>query len=119
MTFVRVLDARAARKSKVLRGNHKHHVDKNFRKAIMKRSAFKRKARRTKQQEDITKYKKQRNLVVKLNRETKLYYSNNVETSKNMKPFWDKRRPYCSNNHFYGDFKIILFKKELLKKKLC
>ena len=85
----------------------------------MKRSAFKRKASRTKQQEDITKYKKQRNLVVKLNRETKLHYSNNVETSKNLKPFWDKRRPYFSNKHLHGDFKIILFKKELLKKKLC
>ena len=33
----------------------------------MKRSALKRKATRTKQREDITKYKKQRNLVVKLN----------------------------------------------------
>ena len=45
-------------------------VDKNFRKAIMKLSALKQKASRTKQQEDITKYKKLRNLVVKLNRET-------------------------------------------------
>ena len=46
----------------------------------MKRSALKRKASRTKQQEDITKYKKQLNLVVKLNRETKLHYFNNLET---------------------------------------
>ena len=67
-TFVRVLDAHAPRKTKVLRGNHKPHVDKDLRKAIMKRSALKRKASRTKQQEDIIKYKKQRNLVVKLNR---------------------------------------------------
>ena len=55
--------------------------DKNLRKAIMKRSALKRKASRTKQQEDITKYKKQRNLVVKVNREIKLHYFNNLETS--------------------------------------
>ena len=40
----------------------------------MKRLPLKRKASRTKQQEDIKKYKKHQNLVVKLNRETKLYY---------------------------------------------
>ena len=75
-TFVRVLDAHAPRKTKVLRGNHKPHVDKNLRKAIMKRSALKRKASRTKQQQDIANYKKQRNFVVKLNKETKLQYFN-------------------------------------------
>ena len=62
--------------------NYKPHVDKNLRKAIMKRSALKQKASRTKQQEDITKFKKQRNLVVKLNGETKLQYFNNLEISK-------------------------------------
>ena len=53
---------------------------KHLRKAIMKRSALKRKASRTKQQEGITKYEKQLNLVVKLNRETLLHYFNNLET---------------------------------------
>ena len=37
-TFVNVLDAHAPRKTKVLRGNHKPHVDKNLHKATMKRS---------------------------------------------------------------------------------
>ena len=114
-TFVRVLDAHAPRKTKVLRGNHKPLVDKNLRKGIMKRSVFKRKASRTKQQEDITKYKKQRNLVVKLNRETKLHYFNNLETLKNSKPFWDKCRLYFSNKHVHGDSKIILIEKEEIK----
>ena len=77
---MRVLDAHAPSKITVLRCNHKSHVDKNLLKAIMKRSALKRKASRTKQQEDITKYKRQLNLVVKLNRETKLHYFNNLET---------------------------------------
>ena len=65
-TFVNVLDAHAPRKTKVLRGNQKPHVDKNLRKAIMKRSKLKNKANRTKLQDDIAKYKKQQNLVVKL-----------------------------------------------------
>ena len=112
-TFLRVLDAHALRKTKVLRGNHKPHVDQNLRKAIMKRSALKQKASRTKQQqEDITKYKKQQNLVVKLNRETKLHYFNNLETSNKSKPFWGRYRPYFSNKHVHGDSRIVLFEKE-------
>ena len=77
----------------------------------MKRSALKRKASRAKQREDITKYKKQRNMVVKLNTETKLHYFNNLERSKHSKLFWDKCRPYFSNKHVHGDSKIILIEK--------
>ena len=47
-TFVNVLDAHAPRKTKVLCGNQKPHVDKNLRKAIMKHSKLKNKANRTK-----------------------------------------------------------------------
>ena len=43
MLFVNVLDAHAPRKTKVLRGNQKSHVDKNLRKAIMRRSKLKKK----------------------------------------------------------------------------
>ena len=57
-TFVNVLDAHAPRKTKVLRGNHKPHVDKNLRKTIMRCSKLKNKANRTKRLDDITKYKK-------------------------------------------------------------
>ena len=53
----------------------------------MKRSALRRKASRTKPEEDITKCKKQRNLIVKINRERKLQYFNNLGPSKNSKPF--------------------------------
>ena len=86
-TFENVLNAHAPKKTKFLRGNQKPPVDKNLRKAIMKRSQLKNKANRTKQLEDITKYKKQRNLVVKLNRESKAQYFDNIQTSKNLKPF--------------------------------
>ena len=110
--FVNVLDAHAPRKTKVLHGNHKPHVDKNLHKAIMKRSKLKNKANRTKLQEDIAKYKKQRNLVVKLNRDSKLRYFHNIETSKNSKPFWNVCKPYFSNKHAHGDSKIILTENE-------
>ena len=45
-------------------------------------------------------------------RETKLQYFNNLETSKNSKPFWDKCRPYLSKKHAQGDCKTILIEKE-------
>ena len=111
-TFVNVLDAHAPRKTKVLRVNHKPHVDKNLRKAIMKRCKLKNRANKTKLQDDIAKYKKQRNLVAKLDRDSKLRYFNNIEMSKNLKPFWNECKPYFSNKHAHGDSKIVLNEKE-------
>ena len=51
-------------------------------------------------------------LVVKLNRESKTQYFDNIQTSRNSKPFWDKCKPYFSNKHAHGDSKIILIEKE-------
>ena len=78
----------------------------------MKRSQLKTKANRTKQLENITKYKKQENLVVKLNRESKTQYFDNIQTSKNSNPFWYKCKPYFLNKHTHTDSKIILSEKE-------
>ena len=78
----------------------------------MKRSQLKTKANRTKQLENITKYKKQGNLVVKLNRESKTQYFDNIQTSKNSNPFWYKCKPYFLNKHTQADSKIILTEKE-------
>ena len=111
-TFENVLNAHAPKKPKFLCGNQKSHVDKNLRKAIMKRSQLKNKANRTKQLEDITKYNKQQNLVVKLKTESKTQYFDNIQTSKHSKPFWDKYKTCFSNKHAHGDSKIILIEKE-------
>ena len=35
-----------------------------------------------------------------------------METSKNSKPFWNKCKPYFSNKHAHGEFKIIPIEKE-------
>ena len=104
--------AHAPKKTKVLHCNHKLNVYKNLRRALMKRSKLKNKANRTKLQDDIAKYKKQRNLVVKLNRDSKLRYLDDIEISKNSKPFWNECKPYFSNKHDHGDSKIILIEKE-------
>ena len=80
--FVSVLDRHALRKTKILHGNQKLHFDKNRRKAIMKRSELKSKTNRTKRQKDILDYKKQQNLVVRLSKERRIEYFDNLETSK-------------------------------------
>ena len=110
--FIKVLNRHAPIKTKFLRGNQKPHVDKNLRKAIMKRSKLKSKANRTKQIGDVANYKKQRNLVVKLNKKRKTEFFENLETSNDSKPFWNKCKPYFSNKHAHGNSKILLIEKE-------
>ena len=110
--FVTVLDRHAPRKAKILRGNQKPHVDQIFRKAIMESSMLKSKANKSKRPKDISYYKKQRNPVVRLNNKKRIEYFENLETSKNFKPFWNKCKPYFSNKHAHGESKIILIGKE-------
>ena len=88
--FVTTLDRHAPREIKILCGNQKPCVDRNLCKGILKRSELKSKANRTKQPKDISDYKKQKNLAVKLNKERKIEYFENLETSKNSKPFRNK-----------------------------
>ena len=57
---------------------------------MMNRSQLKNKVNRTIHFEDITKYKKQRNLVAQLNRESKTQYFDNTQTSKKLKAFLGK-----------------------------
>ena len=78
----------------------------------MKRLQLKNKANRTKKLGDITKYKKQQNLLVKRNGETKTQYFDNIQRSKNSEPFWDKCKPCFLNKHAHGDPKTILIEKE-------
>ena len=50
--------------------------------------------------------------MVKLDRDSKLCYFDNIEVSKNSKPFWNECKPYFSNKHAHSDSKIILIEKE-------
>ena len=66
-----VLEAHAPCKKKVIRGNSKPHMTKQLRKEIMKRSRLKNIANKSKRPEDFAAYKRQRNLIVKLNKQQK------------------------------------------------
>ena len=81
--FVDTLNNQAPKKSKIFRGNQKSHINKILRNAIMKRSQLKNKA--NKSVDDLIKYKKQRNLVVKLNKNCKKEFFDNLETKSNSK----------------------------------
>ena len=78
----------------------------------MKRSHLKNKANKTKHPTDIKNYKKQRNLIVKMNKEAKIQYFNNSDTSNNSKHLWEKCKSYFSNKHAKGDCNIMLLEND-------
>ena len=85
----------------------------------MKYSRLKNKANKIELPADLSKYKIQRNLVVKINKEHKKEYFENVNVATNSKRFWDKCKPYISNKHAKSESNIILIEKDqiLIKNK--
>ena len=69
--FVSTLNKHAPLKTVVVRGNNKPHMNKNLRRAIMKRTRLKNIANETKDQNDFDRYKKQTNRVVQINKRQK------------------------------------------------
>ena len=106
--FVETLNKHALKKNKIFRGNHKLHINKTLRKAIMKCCQLKNKANKTKDPKDILKYKKQRNYVVKLNNQSKQEHFDSLNPFLDSKPFWKSCKPYFSNMHSFGESKIPL-----------
>ena len=105
--FIDALNKHAHKKTNLFRANQKPHINKVLRSAIMKRSRLKNKANKT-QAVDIFNYKKQRNLVVKINNECKREYFDKLNVKTTTKPFWKTCKPYFSNKHSHGGSKITL-----------
>ena len=59
----------------------------------MTRSRLKNKANKSQLPTDLSRYKKQRNLVVKLDKKHKEEYFENLNVAANSKPFWNKCKP--------------------------
>lgn len=106
--FTSALNPHAPKKFKVLRGNHKPNLNKKLGIAITEKSRLKNKSNKSKQPTDLASYKKQRNLVVSFNRQSKFDYFNSIFSSKDAKPFWKQCKRYFSNMHAIGDSKIML-----------
>ena len=110
--FVKTLNKHAPLKTKVIRGNHKSFITKNLRKAIMKRSALKKRANVSNNPEIIKLYKKQRNYVVNLSRKVKKeYFQKHMPHGASSKNFWKFCKPFFSNKTNNFDDKIILVEK--------
>ena len=105
--FVKTLNKHAPKKTKIFPGNHKPHINKTQRKAIMKRSQLKNKANKMTDPTDILKFKKQRNYVVKLN-QSKQEHFDSLNIFLDSKSSWKSCKPYFSNKHSFGESKISL-----------
>ena len=110
--FVKTLNKHAPLKTKVIRGNPKSFTTKSLRKAIMKRSALKKRANISNNPEIIKSYKKQTNYVVNLSRKVKTeYFQKHMPHGASSKNFWKFCKPLFSNKTTHFDNKIILVEK--------
>ena len=97
--FMKTLDEYAPVKKKLLRHNQSPFMSKLLRKAIMTRSRLKNIYNKKRTFENLENYKKQRNFVVKLLRNTKYEYFNNMDV-KNLtdnKKFWKTVKPFFNS----------------------
>ena len=81
--FTSDLNHHAPPKIKVITGNHKPHMNKEI-KDIMFRSKFEKKANKSKTAAGIAAYKKQRNYILRLNKESKHNYFDSLDTKKGL-----------------------------------
>lgn len=112
--FTSLLDRHAPLKTKFLRANNRPHVSKTLRKAIMKRSRLKRVANTSGKDDDVRAFKKQRNLVVNINRQDKKTFFSNFGRSNMSKGFWKSVKPLFNEKAKYGKERITLVDKDIL-----
>ena len=93
-------------------GNYKCFITQNLRKAIVKRSALKKRANISNNPEIIKFYKKQRNNVVNLSRKVKKeYFGKHMPHGASSKNFWKFCKSFFSDKTTNFDDKIILVEK--------
>ena len=110
--FIDTLNKHAPKKTELFRGNQKPHVYKVLCSPIMKRSRLKNKAKKAREAVDIFNYKKQRNLVVKMNNKCKREYFDKLNLKAATKPFWKTCKPCFSNKHSHGGSQITLIEND-------
>ena len=78
ITFLNVLERHAPMKKKILRANSKPYMTKALRKAIMRRSTLKSKYLKSKTDEDLKTFKKQKNFMSRLAKKERIKYFANL-----------------------------------------
>ena len=97
-----IIDAHAPIKTKKVKGNRVPYMNSELRKAINVKAMLKRKFYKFKNTHTWAKYVKQRNLVTKLKRKSKLEYFNkhcNEGTRAHDRPFWKTVKPFFTSNN--------------------
>ena len=108
-----VLNKQAPLKFRFLRHNNNPFMNKEVRKAIMKRSQLKNRYNKNRNYENLYLYKKQRNCCISLLRKIKTNYFKNVKVQDitENKNFWKTIRPYFSDKG-YNQTKITIVDKD-------
>ena len=108
--YIRTLDIHAPFKIKYVRGNDQQFMNKDMRKTIMNRTKLKNMYYKHPTEENMRKFKKQRNFCVKLLRETKKSFYSNLDARqitdnrkfwKNIKPLFSTKTINASNIIFF------------------
>ena len=88
--FLSTLNLHAPFKKKTIRGNHAPYMNRQLRKAIMKRNELQTKYYRTKSDQDHDIFKRQRNYVSRLYKKVRIQYYNNLDNKVLLdnKKFW-------------------------------
>ena len=110
--LINIVNRHVPLKTKYLRANNKPYISKELRKAIMKRSHLKNLAIKSDKPEDEVNYRRQRNLVVKLNRKAKRTYFSS--TTRKTKHFWDAVKPQFSDKSCAAEGRVQLLENETL-----
>ena len=115
--FLEILNKTAPVKVKVLRFNNNDFMTKSLRKAIMLRSRLKNNFNKQRSDENWDNYKKQRNFCVKLLRQTKEKYFNdiNVKSISDNKKFWKTIKPFFSNKGLNTNNMMLVEDNEIVR----
>ena len=88
--FLSTLNLHAPFKKKTIRGNHAPYMNRQLRKAMMKRNELQTRYHRTKSDQDHDIFKRQRNYVSRLYKKVRIQYYNNLDNRVLLdnKKFW-------------------------------
>ena len=97
--FMSIFEKYAPIKEKKVRANNAPFMNKTLSKAIMTRSRLRNRYNNNPSENNLIAYKKQRNLCVKLSRNSKRDYYNNIKINKitDNKTFWSTIKPLFSD----------------------
>ena len=100
LLFDETLGTHAPLKTVTIRGNNKPHMTKSLRKAMMLRTKLKNRANKTRDQADMEQHRKQKNLVVKINKVAKREFYTSLDPSKieTNRSFWRTFKPLFWNS---------------------